>query len=399
MNLTRTFLFLAALAFSATASAADDGWRIVQSTGTVKAGGSGFMPAAVRPDQSLPRDSWVETGDTGRVVLVRGSETIALGPNARVQLPSQEVNGNTQVLQTLGSALYQIGKQKKPHFQVDTPYLAAVVKGTTFTVSVGEEVSSVDVTEGLVQVATPDGSDTEYVSPGFTGIVSKTNAGHVVVTTTQHAPAAPEAAPTKSSDKSASDNSNDKGRAMIATAIGETVVDVKEVSGGLANGIDNAVSNGAGNKLGLASVSAATTDENGRSNGSANGGGVSSVATVDVASTSLSVEVGNGNGNGNADGLGNGNGGASVDVDLGASNGNGVGVGLGNSNGNGVGVTVDLDLGGSNGIGNGAGNGLGLGVGLGNGNGGNGGGNGNGGGLGLGLGNGNGLGLGLGKNK
>ncbi|MEK7722402.1 MAG: FecR domain-containing protein, partial [Elusimicrobiota bacterium] len=111
-------------------------------------------------------------------------ETIAVGPNSRVMLPALPVNGNTQVLQTVGTALYQIGKQKAPHFQVDTPYLAAVVKGTTFTVSVSEGVASVDVSEGLVEVATPDGAHSAYVRPGFTGYVQRSQRDTVVVVPT-----------------------------------------------------------------------------------------------------------------------------------------------------------------------------------------------------------------------
>ena len=172
MYLIRSVAVVAfALAF-ATPASAGEGWRIVESAGAVKAGGSGVIPVAVSSHPTLPGDSWVETAATGRAVLVHGAESIAVGPNSRVQLPSLEVNGNTQVLQTLGSALYQIGKQQKPHFQVDTPYLAAVVKGTTFTVTVEQTASAVQVTEGLVEVATPDHADVEFVRPGFTGIVS-----------------------------------------------------------------------------------------------------------------------------------------------------------------------------------------------------------------------------------
>ena len=81
----------------------------------------------------------------------------------------------------MGSALYRIGKQQKPHFQVDTPYLAAVVKGTTFTVTVDGNDATVSVSEGLVEVSTPDRSDVEFVRPGFTATVSQDHRGEVVV--------------------------------------------------------------------------------------------------------------------------------------------------------------------------------------------------------------------------
>lgn len=238
MVMLRTLACAVVLLLTATESVAAEAWRIVQSAGAVKAGGAGFMPAAVRPNQTLPADAWVETGTAGRVVLVRGLEAIALGPNSRVQLPSQEVNGNTQVLQTIGSALYQVGKQKAPHFQVDTPYLAALVKGTTFTITVTDAGSSVDVSEGLVQVATPDGSDTEFVQPGFSGIVTKRDLGSVIVVGTSEAPALPHATPSGDEKAAGKVGANDGKGTVIAAAIGEVVLDVKAVSGGLATSVD-----------------------------------------------------------------------------------------------------------------------------------------------------------------
>jgi hypothetical protein len=327
MTVLRTLACVCVLLLSATEAAAGEAWRIVQSAGSVKAGGGGFMPAAVQPNQTLPSDAWVETGAAGRVVLVRGLETIALGPNSRVQLPSEEVNGNTQVLQTLGSALYQVGKQKAPHFQVDTPYLAAVVKGTTFTVTVTDASSSVDVTEGLVQVTTPDGSDAEFVRPGFSGVVSKHDSGNVVVVNSPEAPAAPEVAPSDAGDAAVKEETDVKSDAsegtatgeptIIAAAIGDVVLDMQEVSGGLATSKD-APAIVAGDKDGA--VVDATKEEE------------KDPAKVD-SSPSVLAEPSGGGGPGNGKGGGpsasGGGGPISLDIDLGGSSGNGGGPGSG----------------------------------------------------------------------
>jgi hypothetical protein len=347
MTVLRTLACVCVLLLSASESAAGEAWRIVQSAGAVKAGGAGFMPAAVQPNQALPADAWVETGAAGRVVLVRGLETIALGPNSRVQLPSEDVNGNTQVLQTLGSALYQVGKQKAPHFQVDTPYLAAVVKGTTFTVTVTDASSSVDVTEGLVQVTTPDGSDAEFVRPGFSGVVSKHDSGNVVVVNSAEAPAVPDVAPSDAGDAAVKEETDVKSDApeeaaageptVIAAAIGEVVLDVKEVSGGLATSMD-APGIVAGDKDGAA-VEATKEEKD---------------PAKDDASPSVIAEPsgggpGNGNGGGPSGGGGSGGGPVSLDIDLGGNNGNGggpgsggpgTGGGSGNGNGGGPGGKV-----------------------------------------------------------
>lgn len=230
--------FVSTVAFMSWADAAAagaEGWRIVDTVGTVRSGAPGVQPAALSNDQVLPADAWVETGADGRVVLKRGRETIAVSPKSRVLLPDEEVNGNTQVLQTLGSAFYQIGKEQKPHFQVDTPYLAAVVKGTAFTVTVDEGKSSVTVTEGLVEVATPDRGDTEFVKPGFTALVSHEKAGKVDVQetpATKNDTGAPEATPRAPSKDE--HTSNDV--VNIPGTIGELTLDIPSATEGLASG-------------------------------------------------------------------------------------------------------------------------------------------------------------------
>ena len=204
---------------------AGDGWHVVDTAGVVRVGGPGFMPVALTRDQALPADAWIETA-SGRAVLVRGQETVIVEPHSRVQLPGIEVNGNTQVLQTIGAAIYKIGKQNKPHFQVDTPYMAAVVKGTAFTVTVGDGDASVAVTDGLVEVSTPDQSDIEFVRPGFTAQVSRENGGDIVVDRTRASdePRGP--------DVPKSDGGSTQA-VLIPKAIGDVDLDVKEVSSGL----------------------------------------------------------------------------------------------------------------------------------------------------------------------
>jgi hypothetical protein len=203
---------------------AGDGWRVVDTAGVVRVGGPGYMPVALTREQELPADSWIETA-SGRAVLVRGQETVIVEPNSRVQLPASPVNGNTQILQSLGSAIYKIGKQKKPHFQVDTPYLAAVVKGTAFTVKVQDDEASVTVTEGLVEVSTPDMQDVEFVRPGFTALVSRDNGSDIIVDYTR-------AEDTRGPEVPKNDAGSNQ-TVVIPKAIGDVELDVKEASSGL----------------------------------------------------------------------------------------------------------------------------------------------------------------------
>ena len=237
-SLKFAFSSLAWLLCAVMPASAGDSWRVVQFTGQVTTGAAGLTHVAVQPNQVLPQDGWVQTGESGRAVLVHGRDLIVVGPLSRVRLPSTAVNGNTQVIQSLGSALYQIGKESAPHFQVDTPYLAAVVKGTTFVVAVKDGTASVSVSEGLVQVGTPDNSDMEYVRQGFTAIVNREHLGSVSVVETgslampqtgldSNAPLAP---------KPDSNVEEESTHHVIAAAVGDVDLKISDVSDGLATG-------------------------------------------------------------------------------------------------------------------------------------------------------------------
>ncbi len=61
---------------------------------------------------------------------MRGREFMTLRQNAQLRIPELALErGLVQIIQDYGSALFNIGKQPNPHFGVETPYLAAVVKG------------------------------------------------------------------------------------------------------------------------------------------------------------------------------------------------------------------------------------------------------------------------------
>src|SRR3546814_14786860 len=62
--------------------------------------------------------------------------------------------------------VFSIKKKLTPHFGVQTPYLAAVVKGTTFSVTVDGTGASVQVVEGAVEVSTLDGGARDLILPG-----------------------------------------------------------------------------------------------------------------------------------------------------------------------------------------------------------------------------------------
>src|SRR5258708_39110277 len=95
----------------------------------------------------------IRPGRNGRVLLARGNETMLISPNSVVGIPAEKQDGSkTTIIQQAGSILLEVEKRDSNHFTVETPYLAAVVKGTQFRVTVHNDDTQVDVLRGQVEV-------------------------------------------------------------------------------------------------------------------------------------------------------------------------------------------------------------------------------------------------------
>ena len=179
--MTRLIAFvLAAVALfltSAPALAADPVWTVSDASGPVVVVAPTGRSAAKRGVTLRP--GWaVETGRSGRAVLVRGQEFVTVAPASRVVVPLQR-DGLVQIAMDWGRALFQIEKKSTPHFGVRTPVLAAVVKGTTFRVTADAKGSKVEVLEGLVEVSNTDGSERQMVPANTRAEVLANGTGHV----------------------------------------------------------------------------------------------------------------------------------------------------------------------------------------------------------------------------
>ena len=93
----------------------------------------------------------VRTGPDGRVELVRGAEVIELDPGTQIEL-HEGAGKLTSVEMTSGMIVANVERRNVQHFSVQTPYLAAVVKGTIFRVTVAGGTARVEVDRGTVQV-------------------------------------------------------------------------------------------------------------------------------------------------------------------------------------------------------------------------------------------------------
>jgi hypothetical protein len=383
---TRILLPLLLLLFSGTPALAQSGpWTVSEVKGVVTVvDARGQRPATV--GTALAAGATIRTDSRASAVLVRGKEFVTMRQNAQLRIaPAERERGIIQILQDYGSALFNIGKQPNPHFGVETPYLAAVVKGTTFVITVSREGASLQVTEGAVETSTLDGGARDLIRPGAVAIIAAADPLRMVVegegrrvidspARSAGGASAGSPPPAASLRPAAYEPSGayDRGRPRIGEAILSTPRDLGEVTGGFVSGEV------------VVLAAAVVADNTGRGNaapvgnsrGRADDGVVCANGTCGAGGDRGGGSEGNGdgnpggggNGNGNPGGGGNGNGnpggGGNGDGNPGGGgNGNGNPGGGGNGNGN--------PGGGGNGDGNpgGGGNGDGNPGGGGNGNG------------------------------
>lgn len=249
MKLFSKSMIVGALFCSTSAFANSPAWTISESSGTVNVLRPGVTEAGTR-GKALKAGDVIATGKAGRAVLVRGGEYLVVSANSRIAIAQPKSGSMTQIVQSFGNAVFKIQKKTTPHFAVQTPYLAAVVKGTTFSVTVEEGGASVQVTEGRVEVSTTDGGASHLVVPGEIGLVRSGMPGRLMIkgddtktidSPTPRAIVAP-ASPVsndiaQAGDASAEPAAKEESVAVkIEEAIGEGAVDLGKMSDGMVTG-------------------------------------------------------------------------------------------------------------------------------------------------------------------
>jgi hypothetical protein len=407
IGLPRAMMAALVWGMASSALAAEGGaWSVGKSSGEVWITTTGAEPVSLEQQEVLKPGDTIRTGRNGRVLLMRGEETILVAPNTVVDLPAEAKAGlSTTILQRAGSILLDVEKRNVKHFEVETPYLAAVVKGTQFAVTVNAGSTSVEVRRGQVevsdfksgqiaqvvpgQIATalahgkpglalsgsgpfnpieqgrPRASSIERIPVPKSGLSAPHNAGDgKLIHALGHADTK-SAAQSFERQRAAGNGPATRNVVRISATLGEVRLNVHNATHGLAHGSEAIGSVKHASTVWSdtqASVNATTTSNQGSNTNT------SAVSTASPAASSASVSTATANSvSASASGNGNGNGNGN-DNDNGAT-GNGKSKGKGNSgshanNGNG-----------NNGNGNGNGN---NGNGNGNGNNGNGNGNGNG---------------------
>ena len=156
-------------------------WTVAQKSGDVRVIRGGKQPASLTLRAALSPGDIVATGADGRAMLTKGDDYVVVAPASRLVLPrAQDQSGFTRLMQQVGTMLYKVKRTGVPHFQVDTPVLAAVVKGTTFTIVVDQQGAAVQVTEGVVEVSSLTGDARRLVEGGLTVYVGREHPNEII---------------------------------------------------------------------------------------------------------------------------------------------------------------------------------------------------------------------------
>jgi hypothetical protein len=377
------------LGTASSALAAEDGiWSVRKASGDVWIATDGAQQVSLKQEETLKAGDTIRTGRNGRVLLVRGEETILISPNSVVGVPSEKKEGlSTTIVQQAGSILLEVEKRNVKHFEVETPYLAAVVKGTQFSVTVNGESTKVGVLRGQVEVSDFKTGQIAQVMPGQTamafehgkpglslsgsGTFNPIEQGKPRASTIERIPVPKSGLPAprnaanghafhalghvEKSIKSAGASSR-PGVVHISGVLGDVKLNFHKVTHGLAHGSAATGARSASNsstdtiwgdsKSGSTTTAAnsasqtAVTLSSSVANSSASSSGGSTTVATTAGSSSDAGNDNSGNGNGNS-GNGNGNNGNNGATGNGkGNNGNGNGNGGGNgSNGNAYGHT------------------------------------------------------------
>jgi hypothetical protein len=238
-HMRRTILCLLPLAaaFAATPAMAQSGaWRVSEVTGDVKIAEGGRTRAASRG--ALLSGGSVIAGVRARAVLVRGRQYVVVAPNTTLRVDSAPAGRDMiQMILDAGSAVFRVDKREAPHFRVQTRYLAAVVRGTTFSVTVTPTGGSVQVTEGAVEVSTPDGGARDLVRPGMIATVSSSDLYQLSISGDQSRTIRSPAAPAAQGGAASSAPPAAAGPTVrIGAPIGEAPVRLSDATNGLVRG-------------------------------------------------------------------------------------------------------------------------------------------------------------------
>ena len=170
---------IAGLLVASTATKSGDvpvAWRVLTLAGHAQARLDDAPFHALAMGDTLPPGTEIVTDAGSQMTIAHGKDRLMVAPATRLQI-ARPTPGSVwdRLLQSFGSVIYDVEPRKDRTFGVDAPYLAAVVKGTRFQVTVQRDMASVHVERGKVEVASSDGVAKVLLLAGQTAVASPTS--------------------------------------------------------------------------------------------------------------------------------------------------------------------------------------------------------------------------------
>lgn len=308
------------LSFSALAA----DWQIASVTGKAYRLTGGDWVRVTANDAFALGDT-VKTTGSGTLTLTRAGVTVTISPNSRVLIKERMDGKFTDVIQTAGTAEVEVDPKKRIRLAVETPYMAAVVKGTVFTVSTFEGYSETSVKRGRVGVIDVTNRMEADITAGQTATSGEDRPLSLSGEGRLAAPKAFEGkVVTRAADGTLSQTTNGAGKSVSSRAGGNSNGAGKSENsnaGGNAGG-----NSGKGNSENNSGKGSSNSGGNSGSHGGSNSGGNGGSNSGNSGGNGSSNSGGNSGGNGGSSGGNNGGNGASSSSNSG---------GNGNGNGNG----------------------------------------------------------------
>ena len=121
----------------------------------------------IRPGDGLSPLAALRTGGRGEAKIVGGAQTLVVGPDSELEMPSLAPTGRAaEALQDRGTVDYEIAGGDTGGLDVVTPYLVAAADAATFRVAILEGRSIVDVFDGTVLVTSRLDGTAATLNPG-----------------------------------------------------------------------------------------------------------------------------------------------------------------------------------------------------------------------------------------
>jgi hypothetical protein len=167
-------IFASAGAMSSS-GAQETSWKVTSVQGVVRVSQRGQASSTAYLNEILANGATLTTGADSRATVENGSQNIVVASHSRMTIAPDSSSAMTRIIEDFGYLLFKVDHRAEPHFRVETPLLAAIVKGTTFSVSTDPREDMVHVVQGLVEIQLKAGRDhSSDVATGGTGWVLRT---------------------------------------------------------------------------------------------------------------------------------------------------------------------------------------------------------------------------------